>query len=155
MIVKRAALRCQSLRKRFGLILVVVTGIGLQSCGVNYHLKRAIAKDPTIVSDTIVRVDTTVVTNEVQVVDTLIVRDTIVREIEKNGVVVRVQRIHDTIIVDATCPPDTIKIEKTIPVDRIIYKTAEREVSIWDKMLNVLWSLAAVVVLLIVLRMFR
>lgn len=130
-------------------------GMGLQSCGAGYHLKRAIAKDPTIVGDTIVRVDTTIVTNEVEVRDTLVLHDTIVREIQKDGVVVRLQRIHDTVIVEATCPPDTIRIEKTIPVDRIVYKEAEPRVSFWDKLLNVLWSLVAVVVLLMVMRIFK
>lgn len=156
MSAKRADRKCRrSALRNLSLISIVVMGMGLQSCGAGYHLKRAIAKDPTIVGDTIVRVDTTIVTNEVEVRDTLVLHDTIVREIQKDGVVVRLQRIHDTVIVEATCPPDTIRIEKTIPVDRIVYKEAEPRVSFWDKLLNVLWSLVAVVVLLMVMRIFK
>ena len=102
--------------------VVAITASMMSSCGASWHLKRALAKDPTIAKDTIVRVDTTIVTAERRVVDTLVVRDTITREIKSNGARVRIQRIHDTIRVDVVCPPDTIRITKSIPVDRLIYK---------------------------------
>ncbi len=81
-------------------VWVVIFAAVLQSCGASYHLKRAIAKDPTIMNDTIVKVDTTFVTDEIRLTDTLVVRDTIVREIKKDNAVVRVQKIHDTIRID-------------------------------------------------------
>ena len=111
---------------------VVVTALMMQSCSASYHLKRAIAKDPTIRQDTIIKVDTTIVTNEVNVVDTLVVRDTIVREINREGVKIKIQRIHDTIRVDVVCPPDTIRITQDIPVETIVYKEAPRKRSVYD-----------------------
>ena len=72
--------------------------IMMSSCGASWHLKRAIAKDATIVADTIIRIDTAVVTNERRLVDTMVVHDTIIREIKRDGVVVRFQRLLDTIV---------------------------------------------------------
>ena len=72
---------------------VAITGSMMVSCSASWHLKRAIAKDPTINAQTIVHVDTTVVTNEIRVVDTLVVRDTITRHINRDGAVVKIKRI--------------------------------------------------------------
>ena len=124
----------------------------MSSCGASYHLKRAIAKDPTIIADTIVRVDTTIVTNEIRVADTLIVRDTITREIKRGGAVVRVQRIHDTIRVDVVCPPDTVRITKSIPVDRIIYKNETPKRSLFDQMGMILFLILLIAIALMVSR---
>jgi len=117
----------------------------LQSCGAQYHLKRAIAKDPTIANDTIVTFDTTVVTESISVVDTLVVRDTITREIARDGVVVKLQRIHDTIRVDVACPPDTIRVVAEVPVDRIIYK--EEALPLYRRAINIMYLILAVLIL--------
>ena len=131
---------------------VVITASMMSSCGASYHLRRAIAKDPTIIADTIVRVDTTVVTNERVVVDTLIVRDTITREIVRDGVRVRLQRIHDTIRVDVVCPPDTVRITKEIPIDRIIYKTETAKRSFMDQLGMILFLILLIAIALMVSR---
>ena len=138
-------------RTIFGLILFLT----ISSCSPQYHLKRAIAKDPTIAKDTIVRVDTTIVTNERRVVDTLVVRDTIVREIKSNGARVRIQRLHDTIRVDVVCPPDTIRITKSIPVDRIIYKTKAVKRSLLDQLGVILFLILLISIALMVSRFLK
>ena len=117
----------------------------LQSCGAGWHLRRAIAKDPTIANDTIVRVDTTVVTQSISVVDTLVVRDTIMREIVRDGVQIKLQRIHDTIRVDVVCPPDTIRVVAEVPVDRIIYK--EEALPLYRRAINIMYLILAIIVL--------
>ena len=94
----------------------------LTSCSAQWHLKRAVKKDATILRDTIVNLDTTIVTEEKNLVDTLVIQDTIVREIKSEGVVVRLQRIHDTIKVEAICESDTIKIVKEVEVVRYIQR---------------------------------
>lgn len=94
----------------------------LTSCSAQWHLKRAVKKDATILRDTIVKLDTTIVTEEKNLVDTLVIQDTIVREIKSEGVVVRLQRIHDTIKVEAICESDTIKIVKEVEVVRYIQR---------------------------------
>ena len=123
---------------------VVVIALMLGGCSASWHLKRAIAKNPTIAADTIVRVDTTIVTNERRITDTLVVNDTIVREIESNGARATIQRIHDTIRVDIVCPPDTIRVTAEVPVERIIYKEKKKKRSWLDKV----WSISLIVLLI-------
>ena len=135
--------------------VVAITASMMWSCGASWHLKRAIAKDPTIARDTIVRVDTTIVTAGRRVVETLVVRDTIVREIKSNGARVRIQRIHDTIRVDVVCPPDTIRITKSIPVDRIIYKTKAVKRSLLDQLGVILFLILLISIALMVSRFLK
>ena len=135
--------------------VVAITASMTMSCGASWHLKRAIAKDPTIAKDTIVRVDTTIVTNERRVVDTLVVRDTIVREIESNGARVRIQRIHDTIRVDVVCPPDTIRVVAEVPVDRIIYKTKAVKRSLLDQVGVILFLILLITIAMMVSRFMK
>ena len=124
----------------------------MSSCGASWHLKRALAKDPTIARDTIVRVDTTIVTAERRVVDTLVVRDTIAREIVRGGARVRIQRIHDTIRVDVVCPPDTVRITNEIPIDRIIYKNKIPKRSFFDQLGMILFLILLIAIALMVSR---
>jgi len=126
---------------KLGAVVILLTQSG---CSASWHLKRAIAKNPTIAADTIVRVDTTIVTNERRITDTLVVNDTIVREIESNGARATIQRIHDTIRVDIVCPPDTIRVTAEVPVERIIYKEKKKKRSWLDKV----WSISLIVLLI-------
>ena len=118
----------------------------MTSCGANWHLKRAIAKDPTLLQKEVVKVDTVLITKE------RILRDTIVSakydtiETVKNNVSLRIVRINDTILVDAVCPPDTIFFTKEIAVDKVVYEHK-------PKMQNIL--LLALVVLLFLLYLRR
>jgi hypothetical protein len=135
--------------------VVAITASMTMSCGASWHLKRAIAKDPTIARDTIVRVDTTIVTNERRVVDTLVVRDTIVREIKSNGARVRIQRIHDTIRVDVVCPPDTIRVVAEVPVDRLIYKEQPPKRSLLDQVGVILFLILLITIAMMVSRFMK
>jgi len=137
---------------KLGVVVILLTQSG---CTASFHLKRAIAKDPEIMRDTIVRVDTTIVTNERRVVDTLVITDTIVREIESNGARVRLQRIHDTIHVDVVCPPDTIRVTAEIPIERIIYKEAPPERGVWFQIKAVMALLFAIIVASIIGRLMK
>lgn len=104
-----------------GLWLISVMFL-LQSCGAKYHLNRAIAKDPDILNSVVVKVDTTIITENKAIRDTLILErhDTIT--IERNAVRVQIKRINDTIVVDAECLPDTIRIQKVVEVPQVVYK---------------------------------
>jgi hypothetical protein len=135
--------------------VVAITASMMSSCGASWHLKRAIAKDPTIARDTIVRVDTTIVTKERRVVDTLVVRDTIVREIVRDGARVRIQRLHDTIRVDVVCPPDTIRVVAEVPVDRIIYKTKAVKRSLLDQVGVILFLILLITIAMMVSRFMK
>jgi len=138
---------------RVGAIIAMFAA--LQSCGAQYHLRRAIAKDPSIARDTIVRVDTSIVTDERRLVDTLVVRDTIVREIVRDNVRVRVQRFVDTMVVDATCLPDTVELVVETPVERLIIKKEKPRLSFLDKLAWVLMLAIALCIIVMLLRTFR
>ena len=135
--------------------VVAITASMMMSCGASWHLKRALAKDPTIAKDTIVRVDTTIVTNEIRVVDTLVVRDTITREIVRGGARVRIQRIHDTIRVDIVCPPDTIRVVADVPIERLIYKEQPPKRSLLDQLGMILFLILLISIALMVSRFLK
>ena len=134
-------------------LIFTITTIMMSSCGASWHLKRAMAKDPTIVADTIVRIDTAVVTNERRLVDTMVVHDTIIREIKRDGVVVRFQRLFDTIVVDATCLSDTIELIHEVPVERIVYKQNDR--SVYDRVTGFLYIVMAILIIWLVIKLIR
>lgn len=132
-------------------IATIVTILAmLSSCSATWHLKRAIAKDPTIANDTVIRIDTSVVTESIRAVDTLVVTDTIVREIVREGVKIKLQRIHDTIRVDVVCPPDTIRVVANVPVERIIYKEQPPKRSLMDRIGEILFMVVLISIALMV-----
>ena len=104
-----------------------------QGCGAKWHLKRAVAKDPTIVERVAVKLDTIVVTEIKAVHDTLVLSQYDTIEVERNGVRVQLMRIHDTIQVTAECLPDTIQVTQVVKVPQVVYK--ENELKLIDKVL--------------------
>lgn len=105
-----------------GLITIVL----LSSCSAQWHLKRAVKKDPTLLkTDTIAIVDT-VVTPPVTLTDTVITRtqDTVV--VQKDKLKVQVVRSYDTIMVDAVCESDTIVQIVEVPVPSVVMKDSDR-----------------------------
>lgn len=135
---------------------VVSVALLASSCSAQYHLKRAVKKDASIAKDTIVRLDTTFLTQEKSLVDTLVIHDTIVKEIKRDGVVVRLQKIHDTIMIDAICESDTIELFKEVEVIRYI---KQEKTSIFDKMNVLIRSLIALIItlfsLVVIKRVFK
>jgi hypothetical protein len=104
-----------------------------QGCGAKWHLKRAVAKDPTILGQVAVKLDTIVVTEIKAVHDTLVLSQYDTIEIERNGVRIQLKRIHDTIQVTAECLPDTIQVTQVVKVPQVVYK--ENEFKLIDKVL--------------------
>ena len=92
------------------------------SCGAKYHLNRAIAKDPSLVQKQEVRIDTVVITETKALRDTFVLERIDTITLERNGVRVRLKRSYDTIMVEAECLPDTIRIEKEIYVPKVVYQ---------------------------------
>ena len=98
----------------------------LSSCGAQWHLKKAIQKDPTILSKDTVVVTDTIVTAPVSVRDTITLqqRDTIT--ITKDRLKVNIVRSFDTIMVDAICESDTIVQVIEVPVPSLVMKDSDR-----------------------------
>lgn len=91
----------------------------LNSCTASWHLKRAIAKDPTIVQTQVVRMDTTIITPERIVRDTIVTNAVDTIELVRDRVRIQLVRRFDTIAVNVECPSDTIRVVQTASVDSI------------------------------------
>lgn len=102
----------------------------LTSCGASWHLKRAIAKNPALARDTVLRIDTTIIKESVELRDTILIKEVDTIRVVKNGVVVDIRRSFDTIEVDVECPPDTIRILKEIPMVQIVPEKKERNIAL-------------------------
>ena len=93
----------------------------LTSCSAQWHLKKAVQKDPLILQKDTLIVNDTVVVQPVAITDTVTLKqhDTIV--VEKDRLKVQLVRVNDTITIDAVCDSDTIISVVEVPYEKIIY----------------------------------
>ena len=105
-------------------VLILITTICilcLTSCSANWHLKRAIAKDPSIVQPPEVEiVDTTIVIEEIRAETTFVALPMDTITIEKERLRIQIKRIHDTLVVDGVCMTDTIRIIEEVELPPVI-----------------------------------
>jgi hypothetical protein len=106
----------------------------LTSCSAQYHLKRAIKKDPSILEKDTVTVVDTIVTAPVNIKDTvtLLEKDTLV--ITKEKLKLKIVRSFDTISVQAECASDTIINTIRVPYEKVVYvqeRTLKEKLQIW------------------------
>jgi len=121
----------------------IIISVILSSCSAQWHLSKAVKKDPAILQkDTIIAVDT-IVTPPVALMDTVVLRETDTIVVEKERLRVKISRRFDTIRVDATCESDTIISIVEVPVDKIIYQ--ERETPMQKLQKLALYMLGALV----------
>jgi hypothetical protein len=109
---------------------VAAIALMLTSCGASWHLKRAIAKNPALAQDTVLRIDTTIISRSVEIRDTIVIKEVDTIQVVKNGVVVDIRRSFDTIEVDVQCPPDTIRVFKEVPMVQIVSEKKERNIAL-------------------------
>ena len=109
---------------------LVSIALMLTSCGASWHLKRAIAKNPALARDTVLRIDTTIISRSVEIRDTIFIKEVDTIQVVKNGVVVDIRRSFDTIEVDVQCPPDTIRVFKEVPMVQIVPEKKERNIAL-------------------------
>ena len=112
-------MKCSTLSLAFfvTLLLVILT----TSCSTQWHLKKAIKKDPTIlVQDTAIVMDTVVI-ERTAVLDSVITSKVDTIEIVKNNFRVKIMRISDTLIIDGGCDADTIVRTVSVPFEKIVY----------------------------------
>jgi len=120
----------------------------LMSCSAQWHLKKAVQKDPLIlVKDTLV-VTNTVVSPPVAITDTVTLKQHDTITLVKERLKVEIIKVNDTITISAECASDTIVTTIEVPYEKIIYV---KEKTLWERIqgLVLLFALAAVVVKLI------
>jgi hypothetical protein len=122
------------------------------SCSAQWHLKRAVQKDPLILEkDTLVVMDT-VVSPPVAITDTVILkqRDTIT--LVKDRLKVNIVKVNDTITIDAICDSDTIVRVVEIPYEKIVY--VEKE-TFFDKIKTLIYLLLIIIFVSLIYRISR
>ena len=124
-------------------ILIIPAVAVMALCSASYHLKRAIAKDPSIVKPTAVRFDTIVVTKERKVTDTIVMNDVDTITIERDLVRVRLVRSYDTLMVEGTCLPDTIRIDVIREIPQVVQPRRWRDqFDLWLSVVLLIFSIA-------------
>lgn len=111
-------IKCELFTKSVKMIAVMVL---LSSCSAQWHLDKAIKKDPSIIRERVVTIiDTLIVRDSVIKRDTLVMRkiDTAIIETEKFKTIV--YRYHDTFKIETKIKADTIRITKQITLPPVI-----------------------------------
>lgn len=125
-----------------------LTIVLLSGCSANWHLKRAIAKDPSILTAEVIQDTITLVTPELRV-DTVhrFSSDTLTTVVDRVTIRTKVDTINRTVYVDVTCPGDTIYVPYEKTINTIEYKR-KNHVLPW-------FLLAAAVTLLVIALRYR
>lgn len=114
-------------------LVKLILVLSLTSCSAQWHLRKAVRKDPAILEkDTLVVMDT-VVSPPVAITDTVIMKQHDTITLVKDRLRVNIVKVNDTITIDAICDSDTIISIVEVPYDKIVY--VEKE-SLWDKVKN-------------------
>ena len=95
----------------------LVLAVLLSSCSATWHLNRAVKKDPSILLEQVVKIDTFTVRDTFTYHDTFVTNSIDTITIDTGSVQVRIIREHDVIRTTVTQKPDTayITIEKQLP----------------------------------------
>ena len=125
----------------------------LTSCSAQWHLKKAVAKDPMILQkDTMVVLDT-VVTQPVAITDTVTLKEHDTITVIKDKLRVEVVRKLDTIIINAECASDTIVQTIEVPYEKVVYV---EKPSFTDKLKSLLlYILLALVIIKMIQKYFK
>jgi hypothetical protein len=83
-------------------------------CSSQWHLKKAIQKNPSLITTSTHTIDTLFVRDSVTITDTFTTKTIDTITIEKDGVKTIVYRNHDVIRVHTIVKADTIRFTKTI-----------------------------------------
>lgn len=125
----------------------------LTSCSAQWHLKKAVRKDPFILQKDTVTVVDTIVTKPVVLKDTVVLKQVDTLEIIKDKLKVKVFRSFDTIRVDAICDADTVVSIVEVPYEKIVYVEKDTPMQVVQRWL--LYMLSIVVVLAAARFIFR
>jgi hypothetical protein len=126
------------------IILVMSTG-----CSSQWHLKKAIQKNPSLAQTSTHTIDTLFVRDSVTITDTFTTKTIDTITIEKDGVKTIVYRNHDVIRVHTVVKADTIRYTKTIQLPAQIKYTERVKVPQW---IGLTLFLGLIVLMLIIKR---
>lgn len=127
-----------------GVAKVLFLGIFFGSCSAQWHLKQAVKKNPSIITEKVIRsVDTLIIRDSVKVEHTFTTKsiDTII--IDNEHFKSTIYRYHDTIKLVQVLKGDTIRITK-----KVVVPVVEKD----DKYLKALVLLGSIIILIWLLK---
>ena len=92
----------------------------LSGCSAEWHLSRAVKKNPDLLKGRVITVLDTIVTEPIAVRDTVALSQTDTIEIVKDRFRVKIMRSYDTLIIDGGCDADTIVRTINVPVPQLV-----------------------------------
>ena len=104
-------IKCDLFTKTTQIIAIMIFFTG---CSAEWHLKKAIQKNPAMAQTTTHTIDTLFVRDSVTITDTFTTEKVDTITIEKDGVKTIVYRNHDIIRIKTIVKADTIRFTKTI-----------------------------------------
>jgi hypothetical protein len=112
-------------------LVKLILVLSLTSCSAQWHLRKAVQKDPMILKKDTLVVQDTLVVPPVVLKDTVTLRQHDTITITKDRLRVKIVKVNDTLIIDAKCDSDTIVRTIEVPYDKIVY--VEKR-TLWDKL---------------------
>lgn len=97
----------------------------LTSCSAQWHLKKAVQKDPMILKKDTLVVQDTLVVPPVVLKDTVTLKQHDTITITKDRLRVKIVKVSDTLIIDAKCDSDTIVRTIEVPYEKVVYVEQE------------------------------
>lgn len=103
-------------------LLLFTSILLLTGCSADWHLRKALKKNPSLLTESVVTVHDTIVVPPVFVRDTVVARsgDTVV--VEKDRFHVKIVRVNDQLMIEGGCKTDTIFRTVEVPIKQVVYK---------------------------------
>jgi hypothetical protein len=106
-----------------GVAKVLFMAILFSSCSANYHLKQAIKKNPSIITEKVIRqVDTLIIRDSVKTEHTYVTKSIDTLIIDNEHFKTTIYRYHDTIKLVQVLKADTVKITQKYVMPQVTYK---------------------------------
>ena len=121
----------------------------LSGCSAEWHLSKAVNKNPQLLKSMTIAVTDTVVTEPIAVRDTVTISQVDTIEIVKDRFRVKIMRSYDTLIIDGGCDADTIVRTLEVKVPVVEYK--ERS-TFFDKIYKSSFYILIISIIILVLR---
>ena len=121
----------------------------LSGCSAEWHLSKAVDKNPELLKGKTMIVTDTVVTEPIVVKDTVTISQVDTVEIVKDKFRVKIMRSYDTLIIDGGCDADTIVRTLEVKVPVVEYK--ERS-TLFDKIYKSSFYILIISITILVLR---
>jgi hypothetical protein len=106
-----------------GVAKVLFMAVLFSSCSANYHLKQAIKKNPSIITEKVIRqVDTLIIRDSVKTEHTYVTKSIDTLIIDNEHFKTTIYRYHDTIKLVQVLKADTVKITQKFVTPMVTYK---------------------------------